>query len=233
MTDGITGSGLKVAVIGAGNIGGTLAVRWAHAGLSVRIANSRGPASLAGLTSGTSIRPCRLDEVVEGADVVVISVPFGAVPKLRSVLSNESEQLTVLDTGNYVPGLREAPVPAIDAGQVESAWVADILGRRLTKAFNTINAASTRDRALPPGAPNRIAAPVAADCAEDRRIADVLVDTAGFDPIDGGSIADSWRQQPGTPVYTTNLAAAAARAALADARPQQTIDWRVRMAAKA
>jgi 8-hydroxy-5-deazaflavin:NADPH oxidoreductase len=57
-----------------------------------------------------------------------------------------------------------------------------------------------------------------------------LVDQAGFDAVDAGGIDESWRQQPGTPVYTADLGAERVRTALAEAKPDQTRAWRVRMA---
>jgi hypothetical protein len=80
--------------------------------------------------------------------------------------------------------------------------------------------------ARPVGAPDRIAAPVAGNDTLAKEIVIGLLDHLGFDGFDAGSLDDSWRQQPGTPVYTADLPLAAARTALDDARPEQTIDWR-------
>ncbi|MGH3638431.1 MAG: NADPH-dependent F420 reductase [Mycobacterium sp.] len=231
MSNVIPQSNPMIAVIGAGNIGGTLARRWAATGLAVRLANSRGPQSLADVVAGTPIRACSLDDVAVDAEVVVVSVPFGRVATLRDTLSRLPRHVPVIDTGNYVPVVRDDSVQAIDAGLTESVWVAELLDRTLVKAFNTIGAASLRAKASAGHEPVRVAAPVAADLAEHRLIANLLVDAAGFQPIEGGTIAQSWRQQPGTPVYTTDLDPAAARAALEAARPEQTVAWRARVAA--
>ncbi|MEU0602846.1 NAD(P)-binding domain-containing protein [Streptomyces sp. NPDC006393] len=218
---------MRISVIGAGSIGGTLALRWARLGHEVRLANSRGPGTLAGLVAGTSVAASRIEEVATGAEAVVLSIPFGAVAALPGeVVASFPAGAVVVDTGNYVPHRRDTVIDAIEAGQVESMWVAEQLGRPVVKAFNTIGAASLRDKALPAGAPGRVAAPVCADAERDRRVCSSLVDDAGFAPLDAGPLAGSWRQQPGTPVYTADLPPAEAVAALAAAQPDHTTAWR-------
>lgn len=86
------------------------------------------------------------------------------------------------------------------------------------KAFNTIQAQHLLENGRPAGAPDRIALPVAGDDPEAKRTVMELVDALGFDPVDGGSLDDSWRQEPGTPVYLADRDADGVRQALADAR---------------
>jgi predicted dinucleotide-binding enzyme len=90
------------------------------------------------------------------------------------------------------------------------------------KAFNTIYASHLLERGKPRGA-GRIALPVAGD---DQRAKDVvirLVDELGFDGVDGGSLDESWRQQPGTPVYGTDLDAAGVRRGLTEAKQKNFV----------
>jgi len=221
---------MRIAVIGAGSIGGTLALRWAALGHDLRLANSRGPESLADLVADTAVTAAPLEEVARGAEAVVISIPFGAIPDLAATVPTFPADAVLIDTGNYVPVLRDEPIAELDAGAVESLWVAAQLGRPVVKAFNTIGVASLRDRALPAGSPARVGAPVAAETPREQEVASALVDAAGFDPVPGGALADSWRQQPGTPVYTTDLAAADVPEALRRARHEDTVAWRMRMA---
>jgi len=134
--------------------------------------------------------------------------------------------VVVVDAGNYVPAVRDGSIPQLDGRMVESRWTEMQLRHPVVKAFNTIAAQSLRIGARPAGAPDRIAAPVAGDDTVAKGIVIGLLDRLGFDGIDAGSLDDSWRQQPGTPVYTTDLPLAAAPAALDDAQPQQTIEWR-------
>jgi hypothetical protein len=100
------------------------------------------------------------------------------------------------------------------------------LGRPVVKALNTITARSLQEHARPCGAADRIAAPVAGDDEEAKQRVIDLVDALGFEAFDGGDVAGSWRQQPGTPVYTADLPLGAARGAIADARSEQGTAWR-------
>lgn len=222
---------MRISVIGAGSVGGTLALRWAERGHVVRLANSRGPESLADLVAGTSVSAVPLGEVTHGVEAVVLSIPFGAVRALAAMVGAIPSDVVVLDTGNYVPTLRDDPIAAIEDGQVESRWVGETLGRPVVKAFNTVGAGSLRDRARPAGDPGRVAVPIAAETDHEQVVAARLVNDAGFDPVASGRLDDSWRQQPGTPIYTTDLNASAVPAALAEARPEQTVAWRAKMAA--
>jgi len=101
--------------------------------------------------------------------------------------------------------MRDNRIDAIEAGQVESLWVVEQLGRPIVKAWNAIGSASFATRGKPAGDPNRIALPVAADRERDREVGMALVEDTGFDAFDAGSLADSWRQQPGAPAYCTDL----------------------------
>jgi 8-hydroxy-5-deazaflavin:NADPH oxidoreductase len=135
----------------------------------------------------------------------------------------------VVDTGNYVPGLRDAEIEELEQGEVESRWTEKQFGRPVVKAFNNITAARLLSAGKPAGAPGRIALPVAGDDATVKARVMQLVDQLGFDAIDAGGLDESWRQEPGTPVYTTDLDAAAARVALAEASTEQTVLWRARL----
>jgi predicted dinucleotide-binding enzyme len=92
------------------------------------------------------------------------------------------------------------------------------------KAFNNIYSQHLLEKGLSPGTPGRIALPVAGDAPAKQTVMQ-LVDELGFDPVDAGTIADSWRQQPGTPVYGTDHDAAGVRRALAEAKPERTPEW--------
>jgi predicted dinucleotide-binding enzyme len=94
------------------------------------------------------------------------------------------------------------------------------------KAFNGIQAQHLLERGLPPGTPGRIALPVAGDEPEAKAVVMRLVDELGFDPVDAGGIDDSWRQQPGTPVYGADLDAVGVREALRQASPERPPGFR-------
>jgi predicted dinucleotide-binding enzyme len=209
---------MKIGIIGAGNIGATLARKFHAAGHDVRLANSRGPDSIRGLADELGASAVSVEDAVAGVDLVVVSIPQGRIPDLpKDLFANVPPQTVVVDTGNYYPGMRDERIAAIEAGRPESQWVADQLGRPVIKAFNSILAQSLAEKGREAGDANRIALPVSGDDAEAKRIVLGLVSDAGFEGIDAGSLSQSWRQQPGTPAYCTDLTADELRQALADA----------------
>ena len=139
----------------------------------------------------------------------------------------------VVDTGNYYPS-RDGRIDAIDAGLSDSEWVAQVLGRPVVKAFNNILAASLESRGMPDGTPGRVCLSVAGDEAAAKQVVLRLVGELGFDGIDAGSLAESWRQQPGTPAYCMDLDRTALQTALSKpdaagiARRRQTADEQAR-----
>jgi 8-hydroxy-5-deazaflavin:NADPH oxidoreductase len=204
---------MEIGIIGAGHIGGTLARRLGALGHSVLVANSRGPESLDHLEREPGVLAGTVAQAAE-RDLVIISVPTRVVPELPAdALAGK----VVVDTDNYYPQ-RDGRIAEIERGTPSSRWTADHLaGARVVKAFNTINFRPLGDAGVPKGTPGRIAVPVAGDDAEATRVVSELVEALGFDAIDGGTLDDSWRQEPGTPVYNNNLDAPAARAAIAEA----------------
>ena len=220
---------MRIGIIGAGNMGATLAFRLTQLGHQVTIANSRGPQTLADVANRTGATPVPISQVSSKADVVIVAIPEKSVPAVAAgLLSALPEDTVIVDTGNYVPQLRDGHIDAIDAGLPESHWVESQLRHPVVKAFNTIRPASLADLGKPAGAPGRIAVPVAGDDPAARAVVLELADQLGFDGLDVGPLAESWRQQPGTPVYTADLPLDAAQQALAGATPEQTVSWRVR-----
>ncbi|MEX1234513.1 MAG: hypothetical protein WEB56_05950 [Roseovarius sp.] len=118
--------------------------------------------------------------------------------------------------GSHVCGVR-ATIDAIEAGQVESLWVTEQLGRPIAKAWNAIGSASLARKRKPKGDAGRLAIPVAADRDHDRDVAMALVEDTGLDAVYSGTLAESWRQQPGAPVYCTDLTREEIEAALSAA----------------
>jgi predicted dinucleotide-binding enzyme len=209
---------VRIGIIGAGNIGATLARKFAAAGHQVLLTNLRGPGSFQELADEIGAQAVPLEDVVLGVDALVISIPQGRIPELPSFLFEIlPSEAVVIDTGNYYPGFREEPIEAVEAGLPESQWVADQIGRPVIKAFNSIIAPSLAENGRERGQPDRIALPVAGDDARAKRLVIGLVSDAGFDGLDAGSLAESWRQQPGTRAYCTDLCADELRQALSEA----------------
>ena len=217
---------MRIGIIGAGHIGGTLARRLTALGHEVSIANSREPDTLAGLARETGARPVTAREAARAGEVVVVTIPERNVPELpEDLFVGVPDDVVVVDTGNYYPQ-RDGRLDEIERGTTESRWVSRQLGRPVIKAFNNIYAKHLLERGKPKGAADRIALPVAGDDPRGKGIVMRLVDELGFDPVDAGNLDESWRQQPGTPVYATDLDAAAARRALADASPERPEGFR-------
>jgi 8-hydroxy-5-deazaflavin:NADPH oxidoreductase len=225
---------MRIGIIGAGQIGGTLARRLTALGHDVSIANSRGPESLAALASETGAKPVTVEQAARGGDVVIVTIPMKNIPRLPARLfDGVADDVVVVDTGNYYPQQRDGRIDPIENGTTESRWVSERLGRPVVKAFNNIYAQHLLERGKPRGAAGRIALPVAGD---DRRAKDVvirLLDQLGFDGVDAGSLDESWRQQPGTPVYGTDLEAAGVRKALTEAKPERGPAFRAEQASPA
>ncbi|KXV04018.1 NADP oxidoreductase [Caballeronia megalochromosomata] len=218
---------MKIGIIGAGNIGSVLALRFGENGHEVRIANSRGPASLADVARETGAKAVEASDAVKDADVVVVTIPQAKVPNLpKDLFAGVAANVVVIDTGNYYPQQRDGRIDSIEKGTPESRWVEQQIGRPVVKAFNNIYADHLRNRGKPAGTPGRIALPVAGDSAAAKAVVMKLVDAIGFDPVDAGAIDDSWRQQPATPVYTGDFDAAGVRAALQQADPVRKPEWR-------
>jgi 8-hydroxy-5-deazaflavin:NADPH oxidoreductase len=212
---------MRIGIIGAGQIGGTLARRLTALGHDVSIANSRGPETLAALAGETGAKPVTVEQAARAGEVVIIAIPVKNIPLLPDhLLDGVPADVVVVDTGNYYPK-RDGRIDAIENGTTESRWVSEQLGRPVVKVFNTIYASHLLERGKPKGDAGRIALPVAGD---DRRAKDVIIgllDELGFDGVDAGGLDESWRQQPGTPVYGTDLDAAGAHGAWAEAKPER------------
>jgi predicted dinucleotide-binding enzyme len=208
---------MRIGIIGAGNIGGTLARRFSALGHEVSVANSRGPQTLRELAAETGAAAVTVEEAARGKDLVVVTIPQKSIPELPSDrFADTGAEVVVVDTGNYYPQ-RDGPIEAIEQGTPESAWVAQQLGRPVVKAFNNVRAEHLLEHGTPAGSPDRIALPVAGDDEAAKAVVLGLVDDLGFDPVDAGGLEESWRQQPGTPVYGADLDADGVRAALAQA----------------
>ncbi|KFL91872.1 putative polyketide synthase [Acetobacter malorum] len=214
---------MKIGIIGAGHIGGTLARRLVAVGHDVKIANSRGPQTLVDLSRESGAKAVTVADAVKDVGLIVVTIPEKNIPVLgRSVFEHVPADVVIVDTGNYYPRERDGRIAAIEEGTPESVWMSGQIGRPVIKVFNNIYAQHLLENGKPHGAAGRIALPVAGDDPAAKKEVMALVDQLGFDPVDAGSLAESWRQQPGTPVYCGDLDAAGVRKALAEASPART-----------
>ena len=195
---------MKIGILGTGHIGATLVKTLSAEGHQVKVANSRGPDTIDSELLASGAQAVTTQEALSDVDAVIISIPLNRITDVAPLIAALPEETVVIDTSNYYP-FRDDRIEAIEAGQVESLWVAEQLGRPIAKAWNAIGSASLATKGRRASAPNRMAIPVAADRERDREVAMALVEASGFDAFHSGSLADSWRQQPGAPAYCTDL----------------------------
>jgi len=216
---------MKIGIIGAGHIGGTLARRLSALGHDVSIANSRAPETLAALAAQTGVKTVTVREAARGKNLVIVTIPEKSVPHLPKDLFASGDQPVIVDTGNYYPQ-RDGRIAAIEDGTPESQWVAQQLGRPVVKAFNTMYAQHLLERGRAADQTGRFAMPVAGDDSSAKAVVLKLIDELGFDGVDAGTLAESWRQQPGTPIYGADLNADEAQTALGSARRERPPEFR-------
>ena len=190
-----------IGFIGSGNIGGTVARLAVAAGYDVVVSNSRGPETLADLVAelGPQARAATAAEAAAAGEIVVVSVPFHAHPKLPVA---ELAGKVVLNTDNYYPQ-RDGNIAELDEGKLTSIELEQQhLGpARVVKVFNNIYSGHLASLPRPAGDAGRSALPIAGDDTAAKAVATEFLDAIGYDTVDAGSLADSWRFEPGQPVY--------------------------------
>jgi 8-hydroxy-5-deazaflavin:NADPH oxidoreductase len=209
---------MKIGIIGTGQIGGTLAKLWVAAGHEVLL-SSRHPDELRALAKqlGPKARVGTPREAASFGDVVLVSVPYKALPELGRDLKTELAGKIVLDTCNPYPE-RDGEMASDARSKGTGVASPELLpGARLVRAFNAIYAeslAGEAHRKLP-----LVGIPLAGDDAEALRVAQRLVSDAGFDPVVVGGLARAKDFDVGTAVYTKLLTAAELRTALGPSTP--------------
>jgi len=203
---------VRIGIIGAGHIGGTLAVRFVAAGHEVAISNSRGPETLPDLVEGA--QPMTVGDAERFGEVVVVSIPLG---RYHEVPTDAVEGKVVIDTNNYYPQ-RDGHIPELDDDSTTSSELLQthLPGARVVKAFNAIVWAKLRDDGRPAGDPDRLGIPISGDDEQAKRTVADLIDEIGFDAVDAGTLAEGGRKhQVGARAYTQGLPTAELRARLA------------------
>jgi predicted dinucleotide-binding enzyme len=207
-----------IGFIGAGRIGTHVAEVALRHGYRVVLSNSRGPETLGDVIAelGDGASAATAEEAAAAGDIVVVTIPLkniGAVPVAPL------DGKTVIDTNNYYPQ-RDGQIASIDRAEATSAGLLQehLPGSKVVKAFNHIRFTDIPEQAAPSGTPGRRALAIYGDDADARSTAQALIDELGFDVVDGGALADSWRIEPGTPGYGAQDDAAALTAHLAEAK---------------
>ena len=197
---------MNIGIIGSGGMGSCLASKFVKLGHTVSIANSRGPSSLKQLTEDIGADAATVEEATKNKKVIIVSIPQKNVQDLpKNIFKHLPEDVVVIDTGNYYPTLRDGAIQALDQSGIDSLWVQEQLGIRVIKVFNSILATSIQDLGRPKGEKNRIALAVSGDDTKAKEVVFTLVEELGFDPFDVGTIAQSWKQQPGSSIYCRDI----------------------------
>jgi 8-hydroxy-5-deazaflavin:NADPH oxidoreductase len=207
---------MRIGMIGAGHIGGTLARHFVDVGHEVAVSNSREPDTLEDLVVelGERAQALTADEAAGFGDLVVVSVPLG---RYRELPTEGFAGKVVIDTNNYYPQ-RDGNIDELDSDQTTSSELlqAHLTGASVVKAFNAIFWEHLRDNGRPAGDPKRIGIPISGDDEDAKRKVAELIDQIGFDAVDAGTLAEGGRKhQPGTPVYTSDLLTDELRTSLA------------------
>jgi 8-hydroxy-5-deazaflavin:NADPH oxidoreductase len=194
---------MKIGIIGAGKIGGTLARLFAQAGHDVAISNSRGPDTLGDLVEEIDhgVRAMTARDAAAFGELVVVSVPLHAY---RDIPVQQTAGKIVVDTNNYYPS-RDGQIPELDDDRTTSSELlqAHLPDAPVVKAFNAIMWKHLGSDGRPPSDPERLGIPISGDDEHAKRMVSELIDQIGFEAIDAGTLADGGRRhQPGAPGYT-------------------------------
>lgn len=141
---------MKIGILGVGHIGKTLTQRLSAAGHEVKVANSRGPRTIEADVLSSGGDAVTATEAVADVDVVILSIPLNRIPQVAPLIAGVPAGTVVIDTSNYYPA-RDDRIEAVDAGQVESLWVTEQLGRPVAKAWNAIGSHSFAIKGKPHG----------------------------------------------------------------------------------
>lgn len=201
---------MKIGIVGAGHIGQAIATIAGRCGYHAMLSNARGPETISGVAAALGSEVGTVAEAVAFGDLVAIAIPLKAYPALPAKLFDGK---IVIDAGNYYPE-RDGRIAELDNHVITTSGLLarQLPGARVVKAFNAILAAEIVTDGRPAGTPGRRALPIAGDDGETKEIVAAFFDRVGFDTVDVGALADSWRIERARPAYcipmdTAHLAA--------------------------
>jgi 8-hydroxy-5-deazaflavin:NADPH oxidoreductase len=206
---------MKIGIVGSGRIGSVVGRLWAQAGHKV-LFSSRHPEALDGLVTlvGPNASRGTIEEALGFGEVILLSIPYGAVEQFGQTHGARLKDKIVVETGNPYPerdgpGVQEVRSSGIGTGLWSARW---LLGSRLVRGFNSVwdqTLASEAHRAGP-----RVGIPLASDDPDALELVAGLVREAGFDPVIVGPLARAREFDVGTPVYASNMSGPEVRRAL-------------------
>jgi predicted dinucleotide-binding enzyme len=190
---------MRIGIIGAGRIGGALAVHALRCGHAVMISNSRGPDTLRDQAVDLGCLAGTAQEAAAFGEVVFVAIPFRS---RESIPVAPLAGKVVVDANNYYP-YRDGDIGELDRHETTTSQMLarHLAGAKVVKAFNAIMQADLQTHGRPRGEPERRALPIAADDPAAMALVAGLVDAFGFDPVDAGTLSESWRFERAKPAY--------------------------------
>ena len=188
----------KIGLIGSGNVGSNLGRVWASKGHPVMFSSKDIEADRRLATEvGSGARAGTPQEAAAFADVIVIAVPYGALPELGKTLGAALKGKVVIDASNPFPQ-RDGAIA--DEARAQGAGIVSarlLPGARIVRAFNAIGAARMGAVHETHG---KIGMPMAGDDAAAVAVATMLVRDIGFEPVLVGKLDMGKYLMPGTPL---------------------------------
>jgi 8-hydroxy-5-deazaflavin:NADPH oxidoreductase len=190
--------GLKIGIVGSGRVGGALGAIWLKAGHEVMFSSLdlEHDKALAARLGGKA-RAGTTREAAAFGEVLLISVPYAALPKVGKDLADLIKGKVVLDTCNPITG-RDGEIATWAREKGAGLASAELLpGARLVRAFNAVGAARLPEIA---NSKERIGMPIAGEDTAAIAVASRLVREVGFEPVVIGPIVMGKYLIPGTPL---------------------------------
>ncbi|WNG26862.1 NADPH-dependent F420 reductase [Cystobacter fuscus] len=194
---------MRIGIIGAGWLGGTVGRLWVQAGHEV-LFSSRHPEQLVSMTRPLGPRASvgTPRQAAEFGPVVLIAVPYEALPRLGSDLREALRGKIVLDACNPPPGSDGALAREAQANGVGPTSAKYLPGTRLVRAFSAVDA--TAIEASAGRRSGKLAVPIAGDDTQAVQVAAWLVLDVGCEPLVVGNLAAATRFQRGGPGFRAN-----------------------------
>jgi predicted dinucleotide-binding enzyme len=204
---------MKVGIIGSGAMARAIGKHAVNVGYSVMVSNTRGKSGAESIAQALGCVAGSAQEAASYGDLVVLAVPLRAY---RSLPAAELSGKVVVDLLNYFPH-RDGAIAQLQQGELTTSELLarQLPGARVVKALNSITAEDLLKDVRPEGAAERRAMPIASDDADAKSMVCDFVNKLGFDPVDAGTLADSWRFERFRPVYCVALDQETMKATLA------------------
>lgn len=191
-----------IGIIGSGLVGKAVAHLAVAAGYQVVVSNARGPASLAGLVDelGPLARAGTVEEAIAAGDIVTLAIPL---PVFEHLPADKFAGKVVLDQTNYYPGMGGFRRNDLDHGDLTSSELLQryLHGAKLVKGMHNLGWHHMQYSARPRGNAQRTTLPIAGDDAAAKDAVTRFIEDVGYDVLDTGALAGSWRIEPNTPIY--------------------------------